>query len=231
MAAGANYLWMSRPNDVYYSFQPLNGWITPTIGTGTHANHEHITQATLVSFEKSINSNDNGHLKIFADNSAGTFDTLPTTHINRGSQVTIKIGYGDALPSTGDSFFIKNWSLGHFGGRDVVVFDCQDAWWLLDRYKIPANQEWNFETNEKSAYDIIEKIILCIGGTLTDVSASAFSKAFYPKVEIKSGESASSLLKRILAFIPDVLRFTGTNASIIYPQSADTSVYRYYFPG
>jgi hypothetical protein len=79
-------------------------------------------------------------------------------------------------------------------------------------------------------YQLIEKVVQCIGGTLDYVSRSSLMTGLYPRMEFHPGESGAGVLRRLLQLVPDVLRFNGFNAYVLYPQAGDGYSYEYHFP-
>jgi len=208
-------------------------WDTPTIGSGAHASSETIAYTALMSFEENIVPNGKSTLTFVVDNSAGTYDTLPTTHIKKGAIVQFGYGYTTSVGAEttgGEDYFIENWTHARQGNKSVVIFENIDGWGLLEKYKIPKSCEINFCADELTAYELIEKLIACIGGTVTNISASTLCTTLYPRLVITAGESGAEVLRRILNLLEDVLKFEGVNCDVLQPQTSDTYGYTYTFP-
>ena len=105
-----------------------------------------------------------------------------------------------------------------------------DAWGLLQRYQFNKPVEWNIGGDDYAVYGLIEKVMSCVGGTLDYKSRSSLITSLYPRLEVGAGETAASVLKRLLAMVPDVIYFFGLDGYIVYPQQGDTIVYKYRFP-
>ena len=69
-----------------------------------------------------------------------------------------------------------------------------------------------------------------VGGTLAYKSRSLLITNLYPRLEVGAGESAASVLRRLLNLVPDVIYFFGLDGYIVYPQAGDAHVYGYKFP-
>jgi hypothetical protein len=79
-------------------------------------------------------------------------------------------------------------------------------------------------------YEMIEDLVACIGGTLTYESRSSEVMQSYHKLEAKAGENAATLLKNLLAVIPDCIKFFGVDAVLYTPKDTDSPVYYYQGP-
>lgn len=228
LASYGNYIWMSRPNGLHRSLIPMRGWVTPTAGSGAHASSETIPQTAIIDYEERIGVS-GGSFRSVADNSAGTYDSA-TTHIAKGSRVECNLGISAAYPTERNHYFIDDIQYLSDSGVSRAKFECVDAWTLLERYKLPADQEYNFETDEITVMGIIEKAITCIGGTLTDDAATTLATTLYPKVEFAAGESGKSVVTKMLALVEDVIKFRGLEGIIVNPQTTDWIVARYQHP-
>lgn len=232
LASDGTYLWGTRINEVWRTKLPGSCWDTPTIGTGPNASSQAIPQADILDLEETIRDFDTSELKVTLDNSAGTYSSLPGTHIKRGSQVELAIGYRaptDELAAA-NKYFIEDYTYDRAPNQAAVTLYCIDAWGLLEQYVIPGYQEYNLMSDTHSVYDLISKLMACIGGTLTYVSRSTAITSTYPKLELQPGETGAGLLRRLLELVPDVIYFNGLTGYIVYPQDTDQPCYSYTFP-
>ncbi len=227
LATDGTYIWGSRADSLYRSYLPNNAWITPTIGTGAHASSETIAQAAIASIDENIENQIESSLDLIIDNSDSAYDSLPTTHIKKGSRVEFNFGIDGLYPTERNHYFIEDFGDIHKSPHTQIRIHCIDALGLLERYKLPGGQEYNLSANEKTVYEIIEKAIQCIGGTLTYISRSTDMATFYPQVIFTAGESGASVLRRLLSLVPDVIRFRGLEGCIINPLTTDTENYVY----
>jgi len=233
IACDSNYIWGTRANEVWRSPLPGNGWPTPTAGTGASEESQEISQGDIAGIEETIRNMHRSELEITLDNSRGTYSSLPSTHIKRGSRVEFAYGYRTTENDVADpnKYFIEDWIYDREPNLATVTLYCIDAWGLLEEYVIPGNQEFNLIEDTHSVYDIIEKLMQCIGGTLSYKSRSALITSLYPKMEVKAGQTGAGLLKELLELVPDVIYFNGLDAYLVYPQADDSPTYAFYFPG
>jgi hypothetical protein len=61
-------------------------------------------------------------------------------------------------------------------------------------------------------------------------SKSSLIDSLYPRIEVGAGESAASVLRRLLNLVPDVIYFFGLAGYIVYLQQGDSIVYKFKFP-
>jgi hypothetical protein len=233
LACDSSYIWGTRANEVWRSPLPGSGWTTPTAGSGASEDSQEIAQADVIAIEETIRPMKRSELEITLDNSKGTYSSLPSTHINRGSRVEFAFGYRTTEDETAQAnkYFIEDWVYDREPNEATVTLYCIDAWGLLEEYVIPGPQEFNLISDTDSVYDIIEKLMECIGGTLDYKSRCTDITTLYPKLEVKGGETGAGLLKRLLDLVPDVIYFNGLDAYIVYPQADDSPTYAYHFPG
>ncbi len=86
-------------------------------------------------------------------------------------------------------------------------------------------------SEDATIWDIIETLIEAIGGNLYYVTRSTAITTITPHLRISAGESAASVVRRLLALTGDVLYFRGNDGYIVNPLTTDTSNYSYLFQG
>ena len=175
-------------------------------------------------------------LVVELDNSKGTYNSPgsgPLAVMKRGARVNIFIGYkttsGDQL-SEASRYFIEGMEYLRHPNEALFIMRCVDAWWLLQRYQFNKPVEWNVSSDDFTCYQLMEKAVQAVGGTLSYRSRSSLITSLYPRLEVGAGESAAGVLKRLLNLVPDVIYFFGLDGYIVYPQEGDTVVYKYKFP-
>jgi hypothetical protein len=232
LCCDSTYIYGTRNNEVWRSRLPYTTWDVPAAGEGASSEYQEIPETDILPAEEGIEPLRPSRLEITLDNSQGQYSTLPTTHINKGSQVEFTYGYRTPSKETpgGNRYFIEDWQYDRSPNKPTVVLQCIDAWALLEEYTIPAPHEFNMMSNEYTVYDLIERVLGCVGATLTYKSRSTDITTFYPQLEVMPGETGAGFLTRLLALVPDLIFFNGLDAYIVYPQTTDAPVYEYHFP-
>jgi hypothetical protein len=236
LAADPNgeYIWATQPNEVWRTPCP-GSWSPPTPGTGPGAKIT-IPVSRIARISEAVDPEQPSELVVELDNSKGTYNSPGTGSlavVKRGSRVNLHLGYkttaGDQL-SEASRYFIENMEYKRDPNTHNFIIHCTDSWGLLQRYQFNKPVEWNAGSDEFTCYQLIEKVIQAVGGTLDYKSRSSLITSLYPRLEVGAGESAASVLKRLLAMVPDVIYFFGLDAYIVYPQAGDTIVYKFKFP-
>jgi len=101
---------------------------------------------------------------------------------------------------------------------------------LLEHYQFNKPVEWNTDSEDHTVYGLIELVVSSIGATLDYKSRSSLITGLYPRLDVHAGESAASVLRRLLDLVPDVIYFFGLAGYIVYPRADDSPVYYYKFP-
>ncbi len=236
LAADPNavYLWATQPNEVWRAECP-GSWSPPTGGTGAGAKIT-IPASKIARILETVDPEQPSALVVELDNSKGTYNSPGTGSLavlKRGSRVNLHLGYktstGDQL-SEAARYFIEGMSYKRDPNWSAFIVSCTDAWGYLQHYQFNKPVEWNMGSDDFTCYELIEKVAQAVGGTLSYKSRSSLITSLYPRIEVGAGESAASVLKRLLNMVPDVIYFFGLDGYIVFPQSGDTVVYKYRFP-
>jgi len=236
LAADPNseYIWATQPNEVWRTPCP-GSWTPPTPGSGA-GDKITIPVAKIARIAEAVDPEQQSELVVELDNSKGTYNSPGTGDlavVKRGSRVNLHIGYktpsGDQL-SEASRYFIEAMDYKRDPNISSFIIRCIDAWGYLERYQFNKPVEWNVTSDGFTCYQLIEKVIQAVGGTLSYKSRSSLITSLYPKLEVASGESAASVLRQLLGMVPDVIFFFGLDAYIVHPQDTDTAVYKYKFP-
>ena len=233
-APDSGYIWATQPNEVWRT--PCTGaWSPPAPGSGP-GDKISLPVYRILRISESQNFERPSELAIEMDNSRGTFNNPgkgALAVVKRGSRVNLFIGYktssGDRLSEAG-RYFIESMEYLRNPNESLFVLRCADAWTLLSRYQFNKPVEWNTGSDDFSCYQLMEKVVQSIGGTLSYRSRSSLITSLYPRLDVSAGESAAGVLKRLLDIVPDVIYFFGLDACVVYPQESDTVVYKYRFP-
>jgi hypothetical protein len=234
VACDSYYIWATQANEVWRSALP-SCWTAPTPGSGA-GDKITIPIAKIASITQSEEPERQSELVVELDNSKGMYNTPGEGSLavmKRGSRVNLHIGYktksGDQL-SEAARYFIESMEYKRGPGMAAFILHCIDAWGLLERYQFNKPVEWNIGSDEFTCYQLVGKVVQSIGGTLSYKSKSSLIDSLYPRLDVGAGESAASVLRRLLNLVPDVIYFFGLDGYIVHPQASDSAVYRYKFP-
>jgi hypothetical protein len=229
----ATYIWATQPNEVWRSELP-SSWSPPTAGAGA-GDKITIPISKIFRIAESIDPEQPSELTVELNNKDGTYNTpgtAPIAEIKRGARANLhlgcKVGATDYVSEAG-RYFIESMEYSRDPSKAFFIMHCTDAWGLLERYQFNKPVEWNVSSNEFTAYDLIGKVVQSVGGTLAYKSRSLLITNLYPRLEVGAGESAASVLRRLLNLVPDVIYFFGLDGYIVYPQQGDAHVYSYHF--
>jgi hypothetical protein len=236
LAADPNgeYIWAAQPNEVWRA-ACVGSWSPPTPGSGA-GDKITIPVTKIARISEVVVPEQPSELVVELDNAKGTYNSPGVggiAVIKRGARVNLFIGYktpsGDQL-SEAARYFIEAMEYRRNPNESLYIIRCVDAWGLLTRYQFNKPVEWNSGSDDFTCYQLIEKVVQAVGGTLGYKSRSSLITSLYPRFEVGAGESAASVLKRLLGMVPDVIFFFGLDGYIIHPQAGDTVVYKYKFP-
>jgi hypothetical protein len=236
LAADPNseYIWATQANEVWRASCP-GAWGPPAAGPGP-GDKITIPVSRIVGIREELNPEKPSELMVELDNSKGTYNSPGSgglAVLKRGSRINLFIGYktvsGDQL-SEASRYFIEAMEYRRNPNEALFILHCVDAWVLLQHYQFNKPVEWNIGSDDFSCYQLIEKVIQAVGGTLSYKSRSGLITGLYPRLEVSAGESAAGVLKRLLGMVPDVIYFFGLDGYIVHPQEGDTVVYKYKFP-
>jgi len=234
----SNSTWLFAYNGDQIFMSPLPGfWSVPTIGTGAGSYNE-IAKAKILAAKETVNVNATSTLDVVLQNYDSYFDSPGVGDINRlaiGSRVNLFLGYNKSSTDYYEEFqryFVDSWGYTRAPNLAEFTLHCIDAWGLLEKYKFNRKVSFNYSgaTTTYSIYELIEMLCKAIGGSLSYINRSSYITAFKPVIEVNAGENAANLLRRLLAVVPDVIRFYGNAGYVVYPQTGDKSTYLLKFP-
>ncbi len=234
VCANTSYLFAYNGNQIFMSPLPTY-WAIPTVGTGASGSYE-ATTSSILSIQEVVNANATSTLDVTLDNSAGTYDSPGTgdlSVLDEDSRISLYLGFSISTVDTTYEYaryFIKDWDYSREPNLNTFTLHCRDAWGLLEEYTFPKQVRFNIYTNEYTIYELIEKCVQAIGGTLSYDSRSSSITSLYPKIQVNPQDTAANLLRRLLELVPDTIKFFGNDGTIRYPQSSDDYEYKYLFP-
>jgi hypothetical protein len=229
LATDGTYLWGTRANEVWRARLPGQCWPVPVFNDMT-TSISTIYQKYILSVKEVIRRHARSELFLEVDTSGGYFSVLPAGNMDRGARLTFEYGYRTASGieyGNANTYFVEDWMHSRTRNASSVLIHAIDAWGLLEQYTVPGPWEVNFTDDQYDVYELIDKVLQCIGGTLDYTPPST---GLYPRMEFHAGESGAGVLRRLLQLVPDVLMFNGFDAYLLSPQESDTYSYEYYFP-
>lgn len=237
LASDGTYLYAAAPNQVWRTALP-GSWAPPAAGAGAGTFFT-VPAAHVLAVRERVEALSAGTLYLELDNSRGQYDSIGigsgslAASLKRGSQVTLSIGYrisGVDTYSVVGKYFIERLGYSRKPGECRFTIHALDAWGLLERYGFNRPVEWNSASNEFTVYQLVEKVVQAVGGTLSYKSCSPDIISIYPHITIHPGQNGALVLKHLLSLVPDVIFFDGLTGYIVYPQATDTASYYLRFP-
>ena len=235
VCANSEYVFAYNGNQIFISPLPTN-WTYPVVGTGAGEKLE-LSSSKIVNIRERV-SDGESNLDIVLDNSDSYFDSPGAGDLSVlaiGSRINLYLGFTIADVATTTEYaryFVDTWEYTRSPNEGRFALHCVAGWGLLNKYSFPRRVRFNQIGHETdyTLYAVIEMLVKSIGGTLTYVNRSSYMTSFYPEIDIQAGESVASLLHKLLALVPDELRFFGNDATITYPQTTDSPIYFYASP-
>ncbi len=236
LACDGTYLYASAANQVWRTGLP-GSWSPPSPGSGAGTFYS-FPSKDILKITESVEAFSQSELTVTLDNSKGVYNSIGigsgnlAASLKRGSQVKFSIGYRTTtdLLSVAGYYFIEAIEYLRRPGESLFTLHCIDAWGLLQRYSFNRPVEWNYASDEFTVYQLIDKVIQAVGGSLSYVSRSNDIVSIYPRFDIRTGESGAGVLRRLLSLVPDVIYFIGLTGYIVYPQATDSVSYYLRFP-
>lgn len=231
LCANSNYLWATQANEVWRSPIPSH-WSPPSVGTGAGSKFT-IQMKQILSLEEHRRGDGSSTVTVELDNSRGYWNSPglgAIAELEKGSRLNVFLGYETAQGAEYQEtsrYFIDSWSYRRDTNRAVFTIHAVDAWELLAGYRFDRAVEWNISSDQHTAYELIGLVLQSVGGSLSYESRSSLATSLYPRLTVRAGQSAAQVLRRLLNMIPDVLRFNGLDATMVYPREDDEVDYEY----
>ncbi len=232
LACHDGYLWGTRRNEIWRCRVPGDCWDLPEPGSGPAVEAYMPSRSRILQVRQVVRAHSRSELFVTLDNSQGEFSQLPSASICRGARVELAIGYRCETEETvpAGHYFVEGWSYCSGPARSTVILHCVDGWGLLEHYTVAGPAEFNVTGEQTSVYMLLERLAASIGGTLTYRSRSSLVTSLCPRLEVRAGENGAELARRLLALVPDVLFFNGTDAVMVHPRADDEAGYSIYCP-
>ena len=170
-----------------------------------------------------------GKLTVELRNDDGRYASLPSP-LDIGCELEFSPGYkttAGSEVSSGQTFILEAYEHTSSGGKASLVLHALDGWGAIDGWRARHQFRWNRDSNEMSVKQILEFVLARVGLKLEVKSQSSGITGYYPDFAINPNAEGSSVIKKLLSFIPDVIFIEGNKAYVVNPQSSDSSVYSY----
>ncbi|MBA7684726.1 hypothetical protein ES703_93133 [subsurface metagenome] len=102
-----------------------------------------------------------------------------------------------------------------------------DTWSRLKKWRARHQFRWNKDSDDMCVKDILIFVLGRVGLRLEVKSQSSVITSYYPDFTIHPNNSGTTVITKLLSFVPDVVFFEGNKAYIVNPLSSDSSVYSY----
>jgi hypothetical protein len=203
-------LWLSSPAGVWYA--ALEAVATLDVS------------ADVVSVQVDIDE-DNGRVRLELGNADGTY----TAHasVSRGMQLTLTPGYVSTAGNESGAFgwfWVEAVEL-ITGPRPRAVLHARDGWWLLERWH--ARRQYSWAAGATTLLEELAVVLARAGVSADSGDASTTLQTWEPAFTINPGESGKSVVQRILAALPDALRFVEGGSDIVNLDAGDGTDYAY----
>jgi len=215
MAHGGGYLWLSTPSGVWRG--------------SLSADYLDLSQDVL---EAEVREElERGRATLVLRNDDGRYNTPGSgtiSHLRRGSQVTLAPGYQTSSGfevSQGPTFWVQGWEHRCLAGQSTLVLYLEDAWSLLEGWR--ARRQYTWAAGQSSIQEVLTFVLSRVGLELVVLSASSTMTTHKPEFTIHPGQDGASVVRRLLALVPDVLFFRDGAAFIKYLQPSDPLDYSY----
>ncbi len=215
MAYGGGYLWLSTPSGVWRG--SLSG--------------DYLDLSEDVLEAEVREEPERGRATLVLRNDDGRYNTPGSgtlSHLRRGSQVTLAPGYQTSSGvevSQGPTFWVQGWEHRCLAGQSTLVLYLEDAWALLEGWR--ARRQYAWAAGQSPIQEVLTFILSRVGLELVALSASPTMTTHKPEFTIHPGQDGASVVRRLLALVPDVLFFRDGKAFIKHLQPSDPLDYSY----
>jgi hypothetical protein len=210
-------VWLTRPDGVWHAdYTAANCDVT----------------ASVLSIQ-CVAKESRGDISIVLRNDDGRFDNIGVSGsyemIKLGAEIKFSPGYvttsGNEV-STGLAHWIDHYEFVSRGALSVLVLHGIDSWGLLERWK--ARRQFSWSSGDKNVFQLLHFVLSRAGLEFSALGgSSSVCTDLKPEFTINPGESGKTVVRRLMAMIPDALWFRGEKGYITYIQNTDSSDYNY----
>ena len=217
IAHSGNYAWLSTPNGVWR-------------GNLAETSLDITVDVISAKYETLPRS---GRLDIDLRNDDGRYQSPGEGNLAMlkiGSQLEFSPGYVTNQSnevSPGPAFWLEGWEHTSADGKSSLTLHGIDGWRLLENWRARYQFRWNKASSEMSVKQILQFVLARVGLKLEVKSESSTINGFYPDFTIYPDDRGDLIVTRLLSFVPDMIFIDGVKASLVNPQSSDSTVYSY----
>ncbi len=235
MATSADHWWLSRPDGVWWApREPRDSVdLTADIRSLTLTQGTQQTQGTQPTLVMEL------------DNSRGQYASPGVgglASLRFRAELELRLGYRTTAVPTGietieaGRYWIDSWQYDSIAprgraraGRSTFTLYCLDGWALANRWTPRYQLRWNHNGTPHNVWTILYRILARVGIRLFDPPApmSPGMTNFYPDFTLVPGQRGDSVIRRLLANVPDQLVFRGREAFVKDPVATEAACYDY----
>ncbi len=167
-----------------------------------------------------------GRLRLVLRNDDGRYTSLSL--LKAGAEVRVSPGYVTASgpqASYGPAYWVDGVELVSGGGQGAVVLHGSDGWSALGGWR--ARRQYAWAAGERNVFGILRFLFARAGLEFSSVGGSSESANLYPAFTVHPGESGLTAVRRLLAFLPDVIFLRGEFAFLKEPLATESPAYAY----
>ena len=212
VAHSATDVWLSAPSGVW----------TATLDDGSLDVTADVLEATVEDRPG------RARLRLVLRNDDGRYSLGGLPLLKAGAEVRVSPGYVTASgpqASLGPAFWVDGVELVSGGGQAAAVLHGSDGWSLLAAWR--ARRQYVWAAGEKNIFGILQFLFARAGMEFTSVGGSSEAANLFPAFTVHPGESGLTAVRRLLAFLPDVIYLHGEFAFLKEPLASESVAYFY----
>ncbi len=167
-----------------------------------------------------------GRLRLVLRNDDGRYTGMPL--LKAGAEVRVSPGYATGSgpqASYGPACWVDGVELVSGGGQAAVVLHGSDGWSALGGWR--ARRQYTWAGGERNVFGILRFLFARAGLEFSSAGGSSESANLYPAFTVHPGESGLTAVRRLLAFLPDVVYLRGEFAFLKEPLATEPAAYAY----
>ena len=152
----------------------------------------------------------------------------PQSPIAVGAELRISRGYmtsAGARSSSGPSYWIEGIEHRSGGGEGTLVIEASDAWSLLESWRARRQHTW--AAGEQNIVGLMLFVFSRAGVEFASIGGSTTATDLYPSFTVHPGKSGQTVVRRLLAMLPDEIFTRGEFAFLTEPLASEATDYEY----